>query len=251
MWSAFGVSYVSPARKKPLKSAAGRGDTVTTELRYEFFRVVDEVAPGLAGEMVEAIGPTYRRRAEHLSGGDLRGFAYIAHGDKDFFAAWLKWAQPYGLHRDSWILDHARALLPAFLSDDPDSANIPRGFGCVPYLVAYPIPGRQITPPEAYRPDQESLAEYKKRVSEYANLVESVARCTGWTDAPAKQYEHLHLSWLVRFQVKRETMVEICKSAKEGLRSVERAIQDMFKLIGLTPRPSTSPSGKRRPGRIL
>ena len=143
------------------------------------------------------------------------------------------------------------SIEPAFLSDDPDSRDIPRKFGGAPYLVAYPTPGHRITPPEAYCPDQESRAEYDKRVSAYADLVESVARLTGWTDAPAKQHEHLHLSWLVRFQVKRETMVEIAGPGSPDRRSVERAVQEMFKLIGLTRRPGTRPPGTRPLGRTL
>lgn len=233
---------MSPARRMPLKSASGRGDKVTTELRSEFFRAVDEVAPDLAGEMVEAIGPLYGELAERLTGGDLREFAWIARQQEDFCSEWREWAESYGLHRDAWILDHALRLLPAFLSSDPDSiGTIPRRFGDVPVLVAYLVPGRQITPPGPYRPDQESRAEYERRVSAYADLVEGVAQRIGWVPAPAKRTVRLHLGWLARFQVLGEAQAGIANSEHLKQRSVERAIQQMANLIGLTRRTIALP----------
>jgi hypothetical protein len=222
----------------PLRSAVGRGDPFTTNLRYEFFRAVDEVAPALASQMLKAIGPTFEQLAERLTGGDLRELAWIAREQKDFLAAWRKWAQPHGLHRDPWILDHALSLLPAFLSSDPDSRNpnSPPRFGAVPLLAACPVPGRQIAPPDRYRPDQETRADYLKRVGGYADLVEGVLLSTGWQSAPAKQYERVHLRWLARFQVKGESVAAIVRTVRPDRRNVERALQQMASLIGLTRR---------------
>ena len=222
---------MSPTRKMPFRSEVDRGDSFTTNLRDEFFRAVDEVAPKLAGEMVQPTGPLFERLAESITEGDLNSFAWIGRDQREFITAWREWAQPYGLHRDSWVLDHALSLLPAFLRN-PD---IPRSFGGVPFLAAYPVPGRQITPPRPYRPDQETRAEYDKRVEEYADQVEDVARSTGWEPAPAKKYTRLHLLWLARFQVGGETVAAIVPKGQHQ-RNIERALKDMTRLIGLTRR---------------
>ena len=229
---------MSPARKMPFRRKAGRGDPSTANLRYEFFRAVDDVAPHLAGEMVQVVGPTLRQLAERLTEGDLHWFAWIARDQEEFMTAWWGWAQPYGFHLDSWILDHVLCLLPAFLRN-PDIAPI---FSGAPVLAAYPVPGRQITPPGPYRPDRETLADYQKRVSEYANLVADVAHVTGWEPSRAKPNTTRHLRWLARFQVLGET-VEAIAHAEEpeplDRRSVERALKEMADLIGLTRRNRT------------
>lgn len=248
---------MSPAPKRPFRSKPGRGDSFTTDFRSQFFRAVDEVAPELAAQMVQALGPVFKGLAERLSEGDLSSFAWIAREQKEFMTAWREWGQPYGLDQDSWILNHALIFLPAFLKN-PD---IPPSFGGAPVLVAYPIPGqeitpvgRQITPPGPYRVDLETRAEYFKRVSQYADLVEKVARTTGWEPAPAKPQAQRHLRWLARFQVKGETVAAIVRSEQEkemeatdedkpllDQRTVERALKEMAALIGLTRRTLTRP----------
>ena len=105
---------MSPASKRPFRSKPGRGDSFTTDLRYQFFRTVDEVAPELAAQMVEAVGPVFKGLAERLTEGDVPSFAWIAREQKELLTAWREWGQPYGLDQDSWILDHALSFLPAF-----------------------------------------------------------------------------------------------------------------------------------------
>ena len=229
---------MSPAPKGPFRLPAGGGDPFTTNLRYEFFCAVDEVAPEVAGEMVQTIGPMFERLAERMTEGDLREFAWIAREQKEFLAAWREWAQPYSLHRDSWILDHVLNLLPAFLGD-PD---ITQSFGGAPFLAAYPapVPGRQITPPE-YRPDAESRADFMKRVNEYADLLEDVARGIGWEPAPTKRLDRLHLRWLARFQVEGESVGAIADTVRMDRRHLERVLKEMAGLIGLTRRTLTLP----------
>ncbi len=228
---------LSPAPKGPLRFGAGRGDPFTTGLRYEFFCAVDEVAPDVAGEMVETIGPVFERLAEGTTEGDLREFASVAREHEEFLTKWRKWAQRYGLHRDSWILDRVLTLLPAFLRN-PD---IRPSFAAVPLLAAYPAPGRQITPPGPYRCGLESRADYMKRINEYADLVEDVARATGWESAPAKQLYRLHLRWLARFQVGGEPMKAIAEAEGVGLRHVEKVVREMAAMIDLTRRTDTPP----------
>ena len=230
---------MSPAPKQAFRSSHW-GDRSTTDLRYEFLKAVDKVAPELAGRMVEIVGPVFQRLADSMKEGDLPAFARIAKDQEDFLEAWEDWAQPFGLHRDRWILDHALRLLPAFLKD----ASIPRSFGGVPLLAAYPTPGRQITPPEPYRPDQESRPDYDKRIKDDADLREDVARTIGWKPGPSKVKAQIHLEWLARFQVKGDTVKsiadhpDIAKPGAKGkdIRSVEKILKEMAELIGLTRR---------------
>ena len=69
---------MSPAPKRPFRSRSGRGDSFTTDLRYRFFRAVDEVAPELAGGMVQTIGPVFKGLAERLTESDQLSLARIA-----------------------------------------------------------------------------------------------------------------------------------------------------------------------------
>ena len=224
---------------------AGR---LSADLRYGFLRAVDEVAPELAAEMVQAIGPVLKLLAERVPEFDLLSFPLIARDKDEFLTAWRKWGQPYGLHQDSWIADHALSILPTYLSD-PD---IPPSFAGAPVLVAYPQPGRKMAVPGPYHPDLETRAEYDKRTSEYADSVEKVARATGWEPAPAKPRVQRHLRWLARFQVKVETVAAIVRSEREKAReatdeekpyldprTVERALEKMAGFIGLTRRTPT------------
>lgn len=75
---------MSPAPKRPFRTRSGRGDSFTSDLRYRFFRAVDEVAPELAGGMVQTIGPVFKGLAERLTEGDLLSFARIALEQKEF-----------------------------------------------------------------------------------------------------------------------------------------------------------------------
>ena len=201
---------MSPAPKRPFRYSRPAG-IFTTDLRYRFLRAVDEVAPELAAQMVQAIGPVFKRLAERVTEVDLPSFPCIARQQEEFLTAWRKWGQPYGLNQDSWIMDHALSCLPAFLSD-PD---MPPSFARAPVLMAYPRPGLEFTLPGPYYPDLETRAEYDKRVSEYADSVEKIARATGWEPAPAKPRAQPHLRWLARFQVKGETVAAIVRSERE------------------------------------
>ena len=131
---------MSPAPKQRFRSPHG-WDPSTTDLRQGFLRAVDKVAPELASGMVKSVGPAFQRWADHTTGGD-------AH--KDFLAAWWEWSEPFGLHRDPWILELACCLLPAFLNN-PD---LTPSFAGAPLLSAHllPVAGSKITPPGPYRP---------------------------------------------------------------------------------------------------
>jgi len=117
--------------------------------------------------MVKSVGPASQRWADHTTEGQ-------AH--EDFLTAWQEWSEPFGLHRDPWILNHACCLLTAFLNN-PDSTP---SFAGVPLLSAHlrPAPGSKITPPGPYYPDTETRAEYETRIKEYADLVEDVGTFT-------------------------------------------------------------------------
>ena len=223
---------MSPAPKQRFRSPHG-WDAPTTELRQEFLRAVDRVAPELASVMVKSVGPASQRWADHTTEGQ-------AH--EDFLTAWQEWSEPFGLHRDPWILNHACCLLTAFLNN-PDSTP---SFAGVPLLSAHlrPAPGSKITPPGPYYPDTETRAEYETRIKEYADLVEDAARDTKWEPGRWKPDAPTHLEWLARFQVQGETACSIAEHPDTGnprapekdIRTVEKALREMAELIGLTRR---------------
>ena len=99
---------------------------------------MDEVAPELAGGMVQTIGPVFKRLAERLTESDLLSLARIALEQEEFLAAWRKWGEVYGLHRDSWILEDSsfvgrlRRLLPITFGKHP----VPCGLGFLTHDVS-------------------------------------------------------------------------------------------------------------------
>ncbi len=234
---AHSQSAMSPGPKMAFRSWGGRRDPSTSRLRSEFLRAVDEVAPHLASEMIETVGPVFEQLAKRSTDGDLRAFAWIAREERDFLAAWRAWAEQYGLHRDRWILDHAASLMAAVLSKDPSRAHPElRRFTAVPLQSAHLPPGHQIPPPDPFRPDEETRAAYEKRIGAYVASVKAVARSLGWEPAPTRPDERLHLQWLARFLVNGETAGAIAHSAGTDRRNVERALEKMADSIGLTRR---------------
>ena len=92
---------------------------------------------------------------------------------------------------------------------------------------------------EALRDDL--YAHYQPADPVAEHLVEQVAATTGWEPAPDNRHLLRHLNWLVRFQIKGETVDAIAWGDQVARRSVERAIAKTASAIGLTRRSVRQP----------
>lgn len=147
----------------------------------------------------------------------------------------FEWAKPYNLHRDSWILDYAARLLQANrISEEGPSQAHPRKLGDrVPWLS---YAGPAVPSPRPYHPEAETRDKYLEWIERYMDRVEWAANRSGWEEGREKRHKETHLRWLARYQVKREKQREIAEAEGVSLRNLEKAIEEMSRLIGLTRR---------------
>lgn len=100
---------------------------------------------------------------------------------------------------------------------------------------------------EGWLPSDEGLAQFERRVraqfeaqlASYCDKVNHQALALGYVPTPARREADPHLTWLARFQVKRESPADIWRSFEgdnRTRRAFEKAIRETATLLGLTLR---------------
>lgn len=153
----------------------------------------------------------------------------------------VRWARPYNLHSDMWVLDHAARIFQHQRILQADAPDPPRLGIHVPWLsYASPI----IPRPRRFRVD-ETRKDYLAYIERYMNQVEERLTRAGWEEGPEYRSLEAHLMCLALFQVAGNTYDEISKIMKKEVledgktisrRNVQKAVKNMSEEIGLTPR---------------
>ena len=247
---------MSPAKRKPLRLPGGEGDDYRAAARLGYLQAVEDVAPHIAAKLREDVGPPYAHLADHLAetrshplhrslrgittAPDRRAKLEAAGWDEGVTRVNLQeavldaltaWAEPYHLHRDPWILDHALRHLWA---EYRNRKKEPVPLGTVGPSVTFRY-ARGPAPPE-YEPPYETRAAYLERVGEYVQAVEGAYRESGWEDTPNRPHGRMHLRWLARFQVNGEKVNDLAASVGVQPRPLQSALKGAAELIGLTRR---------------
>lgn len=94
------------------------------------------------------------------------------------------------------------------------------------------------------------LAGFTRQMHDQLDKVEAAARDLGAKPTPSKRTGAEHFRWLVRYQVKGESLTEIARDACKEKQTVAEAVHETAALIGL-PLRAPNPAGRRRarPGR--
>lgn len=88
------------------------------------------------------------------------------------------------------------------------------------------------------------LSIVQTEAEDYCNQVEKHYRANGWEKIRDRREIRKHLSWAVRFQVKKETLTSIAKSAGASVAGVKKEVEKVLELIGLQKREDSKP-GRR------
>lgn len=117
-----------------------------------------------------------------------------------------------------------------------------------------PLKAASFAPTVSWRPGEESRAEFVRRaltqihkeLDAFCNQVEAHALENGYIRVARRGQIQQHLSWLVRYQVKRERPADIWRSLLRNLRyrqkgeltrdAIDKAVRDTARIIGLTRR---------------
>ncbi len=220
-------------------------------------RIVPDVLDDLAGEPYAL----YEQLAQATELPDRAEWQEYLSATPDSDAALVplrdnlqSWAQRWHLETD-WCLERALDTL-GFWHRWPGSYLLQRKWGGRGHAFWHALnaeercftfthPGWEPTEDTRANAARAIRAEFKKRLSEYLDEIDHLARHRGYVPTPKKRVGDDHFDWLVMYQVQELSYPQIARRVCLERQSVTDGIKDAARLIDLPLRPP-SPVGRPR-----